>query len=355
MGGRAMGSAWRVAVCLACGVCALVFPVVTFAEEPASSTGSMSLSGSPLVGEGVGALAEAPTIDNALATNATEHDVSLEITINPRGGETIYDVWLECEADAPEGATCEPLPGGRREQGGPIVAGSADQSVTVDIAGLQPGHRYGYTLVATNFVGKAETPQLSFQTAPLGSCKPICPYISSISLAMYRASSEYAAEAPAREATRKREAKEQSEREAAARSPSQLQSDPNSSQAETTAGSVLLASRRVAVQRGHLSLVKLECLGYGRCHGKLILYAKAAHGKKKRRGTTMLGSAHFSMPGDSSSTVDVGIDGAGRALLRENGGLLSARLTIVEVMAGPALTQVTTVRLVQGLSRKRER
>jgi hypothetical protein len=82
---------------------------------------------------------EAPWIDNAVATGASETTGSLEAQIDPHGGETAYEFWLECQYPTGGPSACEPVAGGQHAQGGRMSAGSEDQTVTVQMTGLQPG------------------------------------------------------------------------------------------------------------------------------------------------------------------------------------------------------------------------
>ena len=56
----------------------------------------------------------------------------------------------------------------------------------------------------------------------------------------------------------------------------------------TATGSVSLASAVIAVQRGGISLVKLDCLGSSGCRGKLMLTAKST--VKAKEGQSLTGT-----------------------------------------------------------------
>jgi hypothetical protein len=112
---------------------------------------------------------------------------------------------------------------------------------------------------------------------------------------------------------------------------------------------VSVAATDIAVQRGGVSLVKLECLGSASCHGQITLSAKIAtkaKGKKRSARTVRIGTASFSIAGDETKTVKVNLDAAGRALLSADHGRCSASLAILELAPSPENTQTKTVQLV---------
>lgn len=98
-----------------------------------------------------------------------------------------------------------------------------------------------------------------------------------------------------------------------------------------------------------MALVKLNCLGIASCHGKLTLTAKSTVGRKgkKQARTVAVGTMSFSIPGDETKTVQVGIDAAGRTLLKADHGRLGASLAILELAPSPMNTSTKTVQLVQ--------
>jgi hypothetical protein len=95
-----------------------------------------------------------PSIDSESASQITASDATLEAKINPNGQETTYEFRLEdpsCLTLGP--GLCEST-GGKTIFTGSIPAGSADVSVSVDIASvrheLSANTVYGYSVVATN-------------------------------------------------------------------------------------------------------------------------------------------------------------------------------------------------------------
>jgi hypothetical protein len=135
----------------------------------------------------------------------------------------------------------------------------------------------------------------------------------------------------------------------------------------TATGGVALTDSTVTVRGGGTALVKLECLGIASCHGKLTLSVAAkiaakagakagakARGKGKKRPArkVRIGTASFSIAGDTSKTVKLDLNAAGRVLLRAGHGHLSAGLAILELAPGPKNTQTKTVQLVRRPAKK---
>lgn len=86
-----------------------------------------------------------------------------------------------------------------------------------------------------------------------------------------------------------------------------------------------LATKRIAVSRTGIAKVKLNCLGSLTCTGTLRAVAK----KRSWRADRVLGAVPFSIAGGSSAVLNLRINRAGRALLREAGGRRQTRLTVV--------------------------
>lgn len=307
---------------------------------------SLALVPSALAAEGE------PTIVNAQATYITEQGARLEAQINPGGGETAYEFWLECQSTSED--PCEPIT--PQKQGGNIAAGSGEQTVKVDVTGLQPGDSYSFGVAASNTTGRVEA-HLSFETQPLGACATGCPYKTGVSKEALELGRLWAEGAPAREAARQQAAKDQAEREAAVAKADQPAAAATTSPPPAATGSVSLASTNVTVQGNGMALVRLNCLGIASCHGKLTLTAKStveargAKGAKKTHAVTIR-TATFSIAGDETRTIKVRLNAAGRALLKVDHGRLSARLALLELAPSPENTQMKTVQLVQRMIAK---
>ncbi len=117
----------------------------------------------------------------------------------------------------------------------------------------------------------------------------------------------------------------------------------------TETGSVSLAGTNIAVQRNGTALVKLHCLGVSGCLGKLTLTAKhrvKANGKLKT-STLTIATVSFSVEADTTATVKLKLDAAGRALLGTDHGRVSARLTLLEREPAPENSQAKSVQLIE--------
>ncbi len=135
---------------------------------------------------------------------------------------------------------------------------------------------------------------------------------------------------------------------------------------ETTlpAGNLTLASTTVTTQSNGTASVALSCAGTSTCSGTLTLTATegSAHasaakarrggkGKKRRSGTTTIGTAHFTIAPGKTTTITVKLNAAGRALLKAHHGHLNATLTISESSSGSTSTKHETIHLVQKTTR----
>src|ERR1700722_19236569 len=226
-----------------------------------------------------------PTIVDAQATNITEDSATLEAQIDPEGSETTYEFWREFSV-CQHPSDCEAIAVGTVGEGH-IAAGDSEQTVSVQLSDLQPGYSYSYWAVATNSAGKVQSRERVFETQPAGACSEGCheevpPYESKLSPGIEESARNYAEGALAREAERQaKAAKEQAEREAAARA-NQPVIPTTSSPPPAATGSVSLSSTSVTVQSNGMALVKLNCLGVESCRGKLTL---TAQGTAKAKGS----------------------------------------------------------------------
>jgi len=294
--------------------------------------GGFALSDVPaLASEG-----ERPAIVRVRAADITTDEATLEAQINPRGSETAYEFWLVCQGL--RGFPCEPIaePVASQRHGGRIAAALGEQTVRVNMTGLQSGHDYYFEVAATNTYGRVEGPLLEVETAESG-----------LSLGAYEASKAFAEGAPRREAERQQAAKEQAEREAAA-NPRQP-SAPTDVQSGLEGSSVSLGSSTVEVRDDLVSLVKLRCVGVPRCRGKLTLLVNdppKAHRKLTRLRTASIGAVSYSIEGDETKAVRVRLDALGRMLVDEDRSGVTASLAIREFPPSPESTLARTVDLV---------
>jgi hypothetical protein len=123
----------------------------------------------------------------------------------------------------------------------------------------------------------------------------------------------------------------------------------------SSAGSVSLAGTRIATSRGGQAAVRLTCTGTSTCTGKLTLTVRTK-AKKRSKGhgrfkTTAIGTATFSIPPGKTATVMLKLDAAGRALLGDDYGRMSATLTVLKSAPVPAQTHSETVQLMREQAR----
>ena len=123
-----------------------------------------------------------PGIEGETASKITSNDATLEAKIHPEGLATTYEFYLEapsCQNDK-RGEACE-ASGGIPIAKGSVPAGSASETVSVDVAGtghsLSPNTIEGYRVVASNSAGTSYGGEKTFTTLP-GSP----PVIESVSL-----------------------------------------------------------------------------------------------------------------------------------------------------------------------------
>jgi hypothetical protein len=90
-----------------------------------------------------------PVIDGVSSQDLTSSSALLRAQVDPEGAETEYQFQygaVEC-AQAPSSCVQVPVPAGE------VKAGFGDQTVSVEVGGLQPATAYYYRLLATNSLG----------------------------------------------------------------------------------------------------------------------------------------------------------------------------------------------------------
>ena len=117
--------------------------------------------------------------------------------------------------------------------------------------------------------------------------------------------------------------------------------------ATAATGSVSLAGSTIDVQASGKAAVKLTCAGTVTCAGKLTLTAKTKGKGRKKAKTETIGTAGFSIPTNSTATVKLTLNAAGRALVKAAHARLSVTLTILKSSPAPAATQTDSVHLSQ--------
>lgn len=109
-------------------------------------------------------------------------------------------------------------------------------------------------------------------------------------------------------------------------------------------GSVSLASKRIVTAASGKAKVRLTCMGTGTCRGTMVLTTKKnGRGGKRHTKTTTIGKATFSISPGRTTSIELEINAAGRALLRIGHGRL--RVTLVVVKSSPLPSQTLVEKL----------
>jgi hypothetical protein len=144
-----------------CARCSWLRGVVSFSAVLASLTAMLILA-SPAFAE------SPPSIESVSVSHITEHDATLEATINPNGLNTTYQFRLESGCLPPMACvaiTTYPLPSGE------LPSSSEPRSVSLDLnsAGvtLKPHTTYAYSVEATDEVGSTSGVEQRFTTPRL--------------------------------------------------------------------------------------------------------------------------------------------------------------------------------------------
>jgi hypothetical protein len=136
--------------------------------------------------------------------------------VDPEGGETSYEIWLECREVWGSPGPCEPLSADPQRQQGTLPAVSEPLLVTDTFTGLQPGYLYKYRVVATNSAGRSGFFGAGFEPVicqPMSLC-PAQPYAPGEPLWILEGGEREAQEAPRLEAEREAKHREEEERPA---------------------------------------------------------------------------------------------------------------------------------------------
>jgi len=123
---------------------------------------------------------------------------------------------------------------------------------------------------------------------------------------------------------------------------------PPSEIAKAPFARVSLVSSAVTVQRSGRALVKLSCTGTVKCAGSLKLTTKTRSRKKRHPGKTeTIAISKFAIASDTTVTIGLKLNAAGRALLKAAHGRLGATLTVLETSPAPSRMAKQSVRLTQ--------
>jgi hypothetical protein len=153
-----------------------------------------------------------PLVEYRSASGVTETSATIEAAIDPEGGETSYEIFLECQYAPHSTGGCEPLTVSPQLQHGVLTAGFEAHTVTAPVSGLQPGYLYTYSVIASNSAGREGYVGDGFVTCPATGPCPAQPYLQGEALWNIEGARREAEEAPRLEAER-----EAHQREAEAR------------------------------------------------------------------------------------------------------------------------------------------
>jgi hypothetical protein len=160
------------------------------------------------------AATKAPEVGYLAASHVSTSGATIEVPINPEGGETSWEIWLECQNAQESNQSCEPLTVGPQRQQGILSLGFEQQIVTDAVTGLQPGYLYKYRVIAINSAGKEGSVGDGFITCPAQGPCPGQPMLRGLSLWVIEGAEREANEAPRLEEEREAKAKEEAERPA---------------------------------------------------------------------------------------------------------------------------------------------
>jgi hypothetical protein len=119
----------------------------------------------------------------------------------------------------------------------------------------------------------------------------------------------------------------------------------------TLYGNVSLFGSTLTVRKRRQALVALSCVGTANCVGTVTLTA-ATHSRRKKHSAKakILGISHFRLSPETTATIRVQLNAAGRTLLRAGYGHLSANLTISKTSPLPMQTKPQDVHLTPQLA-----
>jgi hypothetical protein len=160
------------------------------------------------------AATQLPEVRWEVASEVSATGATAEASINPEGGETSYEIWLECSEAPGINQQCEPLTANPQRRQGTLSPASESVIVTDAVTGLQPGTFYKYRVVATNSAGRSGIVGAGFRTCPSTGPCPMQPYAPGEALWNLEGAERAAEEAPRLEAEREAKRREEEERPA---------------------------------------------------------------------------------------------------------------------------------------------
>jgi hypothetical protein len=192
------------------------------------------------------ATTKAPEVGYLPASNVSTTSATIEVPIDPEGGETSYEIWLTCQSAQESNQACDPLTVGPQRLQDVLAAGFEQRTVTDPVTGLQPDYLYEYEVVASNSDGREGYIGDGFITCPSQGLCPRQPFLEGTSLWVWEGALREASEAPSigeREAREHREAEERPAKEAAERAAKERESREAGERAGREAGERAAAER----------------------------------------------------------------------------------------------------------------
>jgi hypothetical protein len=274
--------------------------------------------------------------------------------------------WLIC-ADNKESAevvashmTLEPANGATVPAGTPVTfSGESNYALTFSVAsseallsspdidsgaGSQSGAFYKFTSTKATATPRTIYWRASFTFTP-GECESPSTFTTSVrTLTVAPTEAELAALKERQEEAARKKLEEEAAKKKEAEAPAKKKEE-----AAVATGSVVLDGLTVDVEHSREAAVKLTCSDVATCAGKLTLTAKSAtrKGRKMKTKATAIGTAGFSIPAGKTTTVDLALNAAGRALFGADHGRLNASLAVLRSSPAPSQTHTESVQLVQ--------
>jgi hypothetical protein len=232
-----------------------------------------------------------PQVEYRTASQVTQTSATIEAAIDPEGGETSYEVFLECQQPAQSTGGCEALTVGPQLQHGVLPAGFEENTVSSAVSGLQPGYLYKYSVIANNSAGREGWVGNGLVTCPAtGEC-PIEPFLQGEALWNIEGARRAAEEAPRLEAerqARQREAEARAATEAAERARRESESREAGELAGREAAAREAAAREAAARRlrcvvphlgGDSLAAARRALAKAHCSLGKVTWPRAYHGR----------------------------------------------------------------------------
>lgn len=243
------------------------------------------------VAQSSAAASSVPQVGYRSASQVTKTSATIETVIDPEGGETTYEIFLECQEAPQATSACEPLTVSPQLQHGSLPAGFEAHTVTATVSGLQPGYLYKYSVIASNSAGREGWVGNGLITCPAtGEC-PAQPSLEGEGLWNLEGARREAEEAPRLEAERQalqREAEERPAREAAERARRERENREAGELAGREAAAREAAAKEAAARRlrcvvphlgGDSLAVARRALARAHCSLGKVAWPHARHGK----------------------------------------------------------------------------